>query len=288
MKTLKVTDYFQSKLDQLLEPAGKLTYSGEDLAAYTGKPVVAIVGTRKPTPYGKKVTEEIAADLARAGVVVISGNALGVDVAAQNSAIDAGGKVISVLQSGLDSIYPATNRKDAERLLQSGGTLITEFEPGHTPHKHDFLHRNRLIAALADAVVVTEAALRSGSLNTARHASAMGIPVFAVPGNVTSSPTSGGTNLLLASDEALAVLSARDVLKKLQITPTPKPQPSTKPPGYTEDEVAVLKELSAATSDIETISEQTGLCTPAVQATLSSLEVQGAITQDSLGNWHIS
>jgi DNA processing protein len=284
MNKLVLTESFQIKLSRLSASVGDLTYSGADFASYEGLPVVAIVGTRKPTPYGKMMTEKLAEELARAGVVVVSGNALGVDEIAQSSALKANGRVIAVLPSGLDNIYPATNKPVTDRILKANGTLLTEFEPGHIPMAHDFLHRNRIVAALSDLVVIPEAAARSGSLNTAKHAMNMRIPVCVVPGNVTS-PMSSGTNQLLKQG-AHAVTETADILRLLGIDVESK-QTQLNLIGETPEETIILEKIGLGITDSESLQAQTALSTIEFQSAITMLEVAGRIAQNSLGSWHL-
>jgi len=285
MNKLTLTEPFHKKLSRLPNKVGDLTYLGADLASYDDLSIVAIVGTRKPTPYGKMMTEKLASELTRAGVIIVSGNALGIDVIAQSSALKAGGRVISVLPSGLDNIYPATNRVVAEKITKSGGTLITEFEPGHVPMAHDFLHRNRIVAALSDLVIIPEAAARSGSLNTANHAMNMQIPVCVVPGNVTS-PMSGGTNQLLKVG-AHVVTETEDILRLLGIDSKSK-QTQLNLVGETPAETIILEKISLGVADAETLQTETNLSTVEFQSAMTMLEVQGRIAQNSLGSWNLT
>lgn len=133
-------------------------------------PSVAIVGTRKPTTYGKEVTRQLASDLAKRGVIIISGLALGIDGLAHRGALEAGGTTIAVLANGLPDIYPSTHRALADEILASRGAIISEYEPGVSARGFQFLQRNRIVSGLSDAVIITEAATRSGTLNTAAHA----------------------------------------------------------------------------------------------------------------------
>lgn len=147
---------------------------------------VSIVGSRRPTAYGRTVTAQIATALASHDVLVISGMALGIDAIAHRAAIESGGKTIAVLPSGVDDPYPKTYRDLARTILRTGGALISEFENGHIPYAFDFLSRNRIVSGLADAIVVTEANIRSGTLSTVAHALAQGRDVYTVPGPITS------------------------------------------------------------------------------------------------------
>jgi len=187
---------------------------------YAGKlpskriPSVAIVGTRKPTAYGKEVTTRFAGELARKGVAIVSGLALGVDALAHTATLEAGGTTIAVLGNGLPAVYPAANHQLAKRILENGGAILTEYEEGVDARSHQFLERNRIVSGLADAIIITEAAQRSGTLNTAAHALEQGKEVFVVPGNITS-PMSLGCNALITqgatplmnSDQVLEIIA---------------------------------------------------------------------------------
>ncbi|MDB5183529.1 MAG: hypothetical protein JWO07_210 [Candidatus Saccharibacteria bacterium] len=177
------------------------------------RPTVAIVGTRRPTAYGTEVTTKIASDLARRGVVVVSGMALGVDAIAHRAALDVGGTTIAVQANGLAKLTPTTNRQIGLDIITNGGAIISEYEPEEPPYLVRFLERNRIVSGLSDAVLITEASARSGTLNTARHALEQGRDVFVVPGNITS-PQSAGCNALLKQG-AIPVTSAEDILERI-------------------------------------------------------------------------
>lgn len=175
------------------------------------RPAVAIVGTRKPTSYGKEATYRLAYDLASKGVVIISGMALGVDGIAHRAALDAGGTTIAVLGNGLPTLYPSSHRQLGEDIIKKGGAIISEYEPGMPALAHQFLERNRIVSGLSDAVLITEAAAKSGTLNTASHALEQGKEIFAVPGNITS-PLSAGCNKLLRQG-AIPATCAEDIIE---------------------------------------------------------------------------
>lgn len=180
------------------------------------RPTVAIVGSRKPTDYGKSVNISLTTDLARRGVIIVSGLAIGHDSIAHQTCLDAGGTTVAVIGNGLDSIYPKRNERLAERIVERGGAIISEYSPDTPVYPSHFLERNRLISALADVVIIIEAGERSGTLNTAAHALAQGKEVMAVPGNITS-PLSRGCNRLIAQG-ATPILSPDDVLDVLGLT----------------------------------------------------------------------
>ncbi len=175
-------------------------------------PLVAVVGARRATGYGREASRQLAAALAAAGVGVVSGLARGIDAAAHRGALEAGGSTAAVLGCGPDEIYPPEHRRLAEALLERGAVL-SEFPPGTPPRAHHFPLRNRIISALAAAVVVVEARPRSGSLITARHALEQGREVLVVPGPIDA-PASEGSNRLLR-DGAAPVLDVSDVLRAI-------------------------------------------------------------------------
>ena len=202
-----VSESFLSPLLQLTKIPENLYIKGN--LPISRPPVVAIIGTRRPTLYGREVTQTLATDLARSGVVVVSGLAAGIDTIAHTATLDAGGITVAVLAQGLHSIYPAANRGLAERITNNGA-LITEYEMGAEAFKSNFLARNRIVSGLADAVIVTEAADRSGTFSTVAHALEQNKEVFAVPGPITSLLSAGPNRLL--QQGAHVALSANDIL----------------------------------------------------------------------------
>ncbi len=175
-------------------------------------PMLAIVGTRRPTPYGRNVAERFAFDLARAGLTIVSGMARGVDTCAHQGALKAGGTTVAVFGAGLDHIYPAENRKLADQIAAQG-LLVSEFPMGTPAHPQNFPIRNRIISGLSEGVLVVEGAQYSGSAITAKMGLEQQREVFAVPGNVTSK-MSWGPNLLIKQGATL-VQEAADVIEGL-------------------------------------------------------------------------
>jgi DNA processing protein len=188
---------------------------------------VSIVGTRAATPYGEHVAAALAAGLAENGWSVVSGGALGIDGRAHRGALAAGGTTIAVLPSGVDEPYPRSHQRLFEDIAASG-LLVSEWPPGRTPTRPGFLVRNRVIAALSRGTVVVEAALRSGALNTARHARDLGRPLMAVPGPVTSM-TSAGCHQAIREWAAECVTAAADVLAALSFEPGEQGRPECLP-----------------------------------------------------------
>lgn len=177
------------------------------------KVAMAIVGTRDPSAYGTRIATDFAYDLAKMGVPIISGGAFGIDAAAHMGALAAGGQTIAVMAGGVDRPYPATNLAIFDKMLETGGLLLSEAPPGASPHRHRFLSRNRIIAGLAKATIVVEAPLRSGAINTARHAQDCGRQVGAVPGPVTSARSAGCHRLL--REDATCVAQVTEAVELL-------------------------------------------------------------------------
>lgn len=193
--------------------------------------IVGIVGTRHATPYGIDFTRHLVADLAKMipGICIVSGLAYGIDVTAHQAALDAGTPTVGVLAHGLNMIYPAEHRSVAAKMVENGGTLITEYPSSAKIHRQNFLKRNRIVAALSDALVVVESDYRGGSLSTARIASLYNRDVFALPGRVTDT-YSRGTNALIANNTAAIITSAEDLIKQMGWTSEVAPM---QPPLFT-------------------------------------------------------
>lgn len=178
------------------------------------EPLIAIVGTRKATDYGKKFAKEISQKLTEMGAVIISGLAMGIDTAAHEGAVAAKGKTIAVLANGLNSIYPAQNENLAKKILELEGGIISEYEPNIPAFQNQFLERNRIVSGLSIATVVIEAPDRSGSLVTARLAAEQGREVFVLPGP-TNHPNYKGSHKLIR-DGARLITSIEDILEDLK------------------------------------------------------------------------
>lgn len=249
-------------------------------------PRVAIVGSRRPSPYGEAVAERLAADLAASGVVVVSGLALGIDAAAHAGALDAGGCTVAVLGTGVDIVYPRANAALAERILEGGGALVSRFPRGTPPRRAHFPMRNGVIAALSDVVVVVEAAAASGALITAEAALTLGREVMAVPGSVFS-PLSVGTHQLLRDGAGLAQ-NARDVLAAagatLQVLDDPLRPPESlgvTPPRGADGLILHLSDTLPMTP--AELARRLGLPLAEVVGRLAKLELEGRATRRGTG-----
>jgi DNA processing protein len=235
----------------------------------------AIVGARKCTNYGKEIAYRIASDLAEAGLTIVSGFAPGIDTAAHKAAIEKGKRTIAVLGTGIDekSIYPKSNLKLIDKILENGGAIISEFEPGTHGTKYTFPQRNRIISGLSLGVLVVEARMQSGALITANYAKEQGRKVFAVPGSIFSQ-ASRGCHFLIKNGAKL-VESAEDILMELGIRKKEVGKKEIK--GETPEENLILEVLKEGALDVEKIIEKTKLSPSKVASILSILEIEGKI-----------
>jgi DNA processing protein len=218
-------------------------------------PTVAIVGTRAPSEDGRRLAQRLASDLGGAGVCVLSGLALGIDAAAHTGALAAGALTIGVLGGGHDRFFPPRNAELARRIVAGGGAVLSPYPPEHPAYPWQFLARNGIVAALADGVVVVEAAARSGALNTASWAADRGIPVMAFPGDVDR-PKAAGC-LALIRDGATLVRHAADVLAQLGIAIAPRPSaPAAIAPDPAEARILTLLDGGPADADAVVASSE--------------------------------
>jgi len=255
-------------------------------AALLRRPTAAIVGSRDPCRYGVDAARLLAGGVARAGVVVASGMARGIDAVAHTAALDAGGASVGVLGNGFGVVYPAANRALYERMVRDG-CLVTEFPPGERPHAGAFPRRNRLISGLAAATVVVEAAPPSGALQTADCALDQGRTVLAVPGPITS-PTSLGPNKLIQQG-AKPALSAADILEELGPgvgVPAPAPGatrpsegPAPAPRDLTSLQRALWDALATEPRHVDALVRAGGGDTGTVLTALTELELRGLVAQ---------
>jgi DNA processing protein len=244
---------------------------------------VAIVGSRRATSYGLDVAEMLAADLAARGVTVVSGLARGIDGAAHRGALRVGGRTLAVLGSGVDVVYPPENRRLAAEIAERGA-LLSQFAPGTPPLPHHFPTRNAVIAGMSLAVVVVEAAERSGSLITARLAAELGREVLAVPGRITALESRGANRLI--QDGAAVAMGWEDVVGLLperwkaclREAPAAAAQAVEVLPDLLEAR-QVLSLLSDDPVDIDIVIERSGLGAGRVSAALLDLELEGRVRQ---------
>jgi len=237
---------------------------------------VAIVGTRRATPYGRQVTEELSAYLASNGITVVSGLARGVDVIAHQVALKNGGRTIGVLGSGVDKIYPPEHKNLAEKMMERGA-IISDYAPGTPPDASNFPPRNRIISGLSLAVVVIEAGETSGALITAGFAAEQGREIFAVPGSILA-PQSKGTNKLIQNG-ALPLLTMSDLMQALDINRIGDHKAARKILPADETEAKLLSVLSSEPKHVDEIRNATELPIERVSASLALMELKGTVRQ---------
>jgi DNA processing protein len=278
--TLKSSSY-PALLKTIHQPPAQIYYRGADPAGWLGKPKLAVVGSRKMTAYGRSVTEKMVAELAHAGVAIVSGLAYGVDAAAHKAALGAGGLTAAVLGSNIDEIRPTGNQQLAAEILKHGGTIMSEYRGRSLDYRVSFVARNRIVSGLADVLLITEAALKSGSLHTARFALEQGKTVMAVPGSIFS-PSSEGCNNLIKSG-AIPVTSANDVFFALGIEPeTAKVQLRFE--GSPREE-KIFKLICEGFADQEDLAVAASLDGAQVSSALTTLEIGGYIRPQGGGRW---
>jgi DNA processing protein len=235
---------------------------------------VAVVGTRRATPYGRQAAEQIAAELAEAGITVVSGLARGVDAAAHRAALEAGGRTIAVLGSGPDVIYPAEHRRLAEQILESGA-ILSEFPPGAKPDAQNFPARNRIVSGMTLGTLIIEAPPRSGALITASFAADQGREVFVLPGSIFTQ-TSEGTNALLR-DGARLVRNGTDILEDLGLGTGRSPVATQSQMPLEENERKLFVALRHEARHIDELAEEAGLPAATASALLLTMELKGLV-----------
>jgi DNA processing protein len=258
-----------------------LYYVCDDISEIFKRPRVAIVGTRKVTPYGRYVTEMIAGELARLGVVIVSGLAYGVDEIAHTAALEAGGLTAAVLPGPVSDIYPRGHEQLGRRIVEEGGALISEYPSGsQITYKSQFVERNRIVAGMSDVLIITEAAQKSGTLHTARFAREQGRTVFAVPGNITSISSAGANHLL--SEGASVLTHINDVVHALGFRAAVKP---ARPKGDSPSEQAILDLINTDVRDGHLLLERTRLGVSEFNQALTMLELTGKIRALGSNQW---
>jgi DNA processing protein len=282
-KVLYNASGYPAVLRNLVDAPKQLFISG-DLEELLARPRVAIVGSRKISAYGRSVTAELAGKLAEQGIVIVSGLALGVDACAHRAALDAGGLTMAVLPGPVEKIYPSSHTSLAQQIVAKGGALVSEYPAGSDVFKFNFIARNRIIAGLADTMLITEAAEKSGSLHTARFALEQGKDVLAVPGNIDS-PTSVGTNNLLKSGAA-PITNVEDILHILGLEPQIKTAQA--PKGANEHEQTLLDLIATGIQDGAELQALSNQDAALFGQTLTMLELTGKIRPLGNNQWSLS
>lgn len=238
---------------------------------------IAVVGTRKPSPYGVQVAEKMVRDIADAGVAVVSGLARGVDGIAHNAALNAGGRTIAVLGSGVDVIYPREHQRLAARIAENGA-LVSEHPLGTRPDARNFPRRNRIMSGMTLGTLVIEAGEGSGALITAGQALEENREVFAVPGNIFS-PSSAGVNRLIRKSEAKLVTNCKDVLEELNLTAVSRQIQMAALFPEDETEAELLRYITYDPVHIDDVCRSSGKETAHVSSTLAMMELKGLVKQ---------
>jgi DNA processing protein len=238
---------------------------------------VAIVGTRKATPYGRQAADHFSTELAAHRITIVSGLARGIDAVAHRAALNAGGRTIAVLACGLDIVYPPEHLKLAQEIIQHGA-LISDYPIGTQPRSEYFPRRNRILSAMSLGVLVVEGDVDSGALITARVALDQNREVFAVPGSIYS-PTYRGANKLIQEGEAKLVAKAADILEELNLTMVTHQLELREVAPADPTEAALLRLLSAQPTHIDDVQRASGLPIAAVSGALALLELKGAVKQ---------
>src|SRR3989344_1305746 len=265
---------FPKLLKQIYDPPIILYYKGEFLPADDRE--IGVVGTRKITGYGKLVTEKFTTELVNFGFTIVSGLARGVDSVAHLAAINAGGRTIAVLGSGLNNIYPPENIGLANKITSGQGVVLSELPPDKTSMPGNFPARNRIISGLSKAVLVTEAASDSGSLITARLAIDQGRDVFAIPGPVTSDLSKGPADLI--KEGARLVFEPKDILEEMGMNPDMSSESRVQSTlQLSAQEKLVLEALKNENKHIDEIGRSLELSAASISATLLKMEIQGLV-----------
>ena len=276
---------YPNALKRLVDPPLGLYVQGD--CSVLNSPQLAIVGSRRQTPTGKKIASQFAYDLSALGITITSGLALGIDASAHSAVCEVRGTTVAVLGSGLDTIYPRQNKQLAS-MVQANGCLVSEFPIGTPPRKENFPARNRVIAGLSMGVLVIEAAKRSGSLITARLALEQGKEVFAVPGSILS-PQSSGCNYLIKQGAVLAQ-NLDDVLFELQlpltnIKPNLEEQQIESMTTCKHQNCQVLKSIDFESTSIDRLIQRTELEFQVLSKRLLELELEGLIERAHNGDY---
>ncbi|MDP6929866.1 MAG: DNA-processing protein DprA [Planctomycetota bacterium] len=252
-----------------------LFLKGPPRALATCQRTVAIVGSRTPTAYGRAASHDFATSLVRAGFVIWSGLAIGIDGVAHRACVSSGQPTVAVLAGGLDRIYPASHHGLAHEILAAGGCLLSETPPGQRATRGHFPRRNRILAAAVEAVLVIEAGQASGSLHTANHAAETGVPVFAVPGPYTN-PRSRGCHELIAQGAQIA-LDPEDVLRRLQVEAGLRSNGFRMDLDLSADEEAIRRVLEQGPRPADLVQRETRLGPEHFLEVLASLQERGRI-----------
>lgn len=281
--------YYPSSLKDIYDCPPVIFYKGKNLFI-EDNPMISMVGTRRASNYGMNVAKSFARDFSNNGLDVVSGMAIGIDTYCHKGALEGMGDTIAVLGCGVDKVYPKSNRKIYDEIIEGRGMVVSEYLPGTEPLSHHFPARNRIISGLSQGTVVIEASYKSGSLITARYANEQGREVYAVPGNITSRVCEGSNSLL--KDGAKLIVSAEDVLEDLyyvlkrpvmhRVTEIIKDEDYIKEDilkkyNLNEDEKKICECIKAGENTVDLISRKLGKEINFINSTLTMLEIRGIV-----------
>jgi len=272
---------YPPQLKKIPDPPKQLYVEGNDNLSVVNNPL-AVVGTRKISDYGRQMTEYFVKNLAKASVTIISGLALGVDGLAHRVALENNGRTIAVLGSGLNHIYPTVHKKLAEKIVKSGGALVSEYSPQIPPYKSNFPARNRIVSGLSLGILVIEAPKKSGALITADFALKQKRKVFVVPGRVYDKNSQGANELI--KQGAQLVSEPKDILKILNIRPISQKIEMIK--NLSSEEKIILKILTKEPTLIDKITRKTKMSVNAILSILTQMEIKGLVKSTG-GNQYI-
>jgi DNA processing protein len=268
---------FPALLSEIPNPPQQLYVLG-DIPTGTA---VAIVGTRRPSAYGKQVTYQLAYELAQAGLTIVSGLALGIDGIAHRAALDAGGTTVAVQACSLDRIYPESHRGLATEILAKGGAIISEYGVPTEAFKSNFIMRNRLISGLASGVLVTEAGADSGSMHTVNHALAQNRTVMAVPGHITSERSAGPNNLL--RNGATPVTGTSDVIAAINFDTNAVAALPVR--AQSPEEAKILELIRSGINSSQQLIETSGYSASQFANIIGLMEITGKVRNLGAGSW---
>ncbi len=279
IKTFSLIDEdYPKRLLNCYDPPTIVFYKGN--ANLNAEKVIAVIGTRSNTDYGKQVTENLIKDLTAENVLVVSGLAFGVDAIAHKTAVKNNMATVGVLAHGLDQVYPSQHNGLAKEMIQGNGGLLTEFCSNTKPDKHNFPTRNRIVAGMSDAVIVVESGIKGGSMVTAELANGYNKDVFAFPGKVTDGK-SEGCNYLIKTNKAMLLTNAQELQEVMGWQQTEQPKKKVQKELFidlTKDErliVDILKEKDLV--HIDEINFKSSLSSSAIAAAILSLELQNVV-----------
>lgn len=264
----------------------KTLYVRGSAEALQASSLLAVIGGRKPTAYGRHITEQLIQGLAGSEVVIVSGLALGIDAVAHQAALQAKLPTIAVLPAGLDTIYPRSNQQIGQAILEQGGALVSEYPPGYPPQKNHFIERNRIVSGLSHGILVTEAGQKSGTLHTVKFALEEGRSVLAVPGNITSAMSEGANSLIARG--ARPVLDSEDILDELGVNHTERAQQASLF-GDTPAETEILEILQReGICEGKALLEQSAIDIQEFNQSMTMLEINGKIKSLGADNWSLT